>query len=237
MTDAYRRTRVRDGVTLNYRTLEMLTIVDRALSFPIVLTQGSYTSATPQSGGTHDGGGAMDIRAITLTSAQRKTVETELRRVGFAAWIRDPSQGDWPWHIHAIAVGDKELSDAAKAQVVAYNNNRNGLKNNGPDTGTRLFVGTVHQQELDMSFYGPEHWDDADFERFFNAAGWGKNVKDLVNERERDSGTLLSFIHKNGAEAETAAKAALAAGEDASGKAEQVSAKVDEVLELLRPPV
>jgi hypothetical protein len=68
---AYARTRAHDGVTLNYRTLEMLTAAERRLGFTTVLTQGSYTAANPESGSTHAGGGALDVRATGLSSATR----------------------------------------------------------------------------------------------------------------------------------------------------------------------
>ena len=118
--DPYGRTSRRDGVVLNYRTLEMFEITElRAITFgPLELSQGSYTTANPQSGGTHAGGGALDVRVGGLSTAQRETVVKELRRTGFAAWLRTPSQGDWPYHIHAIAIGDKEMSSQAAQQVV-----------------------------------------------------------------------------------------------------------------------
>ena len=143
---AYERT-TRDGQTLNYRTLEMLTAAGRQLSFPIVITQGSYTNATDASAGTHAGGGALDVRAKDLSAVQRDQVVLELRLIGFAAWLRTPLQGNWPYHIHAIAIGDRDMSLAAAMQVIAYRNGRNGLKNNGPDDGPRVHW-TEYPQQL-----------------------------------------------------------------------------------------
>lgn len=240
--DAYRRTTVRDGVTLNYRTLEMLTVVDRALSFSIVLTQGSYNTSVSQSGGTHDGGGALDVRAHNLTSSQRESVVYQLRKAGFAAWLRTPAQGDWPYHIHAIAVGDRELSPAAADQVADYYAGRNGLASNAPDDGPRQFVGVVHPQELDMSFYGPEHWDGPDWAKFDEKAGWLKTLTD-GNGAPRDAKKILEYVHRNGIDGEeaakaakTAAEAAKAASDVAATAANAAQSAAEEVLAVVRPP-
>lgn len=128
-----------EGVTLDTRTRDMFTRVRWKLELPLSLSQGSYSNATA-SAGTHSGGGALDVRAATLTAEQRARVVLALRQVGFAAWLRTPSQGDWPYHIHAIAIGTPDLSAAARDQVVDYKAGRNGLANNGPDDGPRGYV-------------------------------------------------------------------------------------------------
>lgn len=110
---------------------------------PIWPSQGSYSGGVGASAGTHDGGGAIDIAAEDMSAAQRVEVETAMRRVGFAAWIRSPDQGGWPWHLHGIAVACPDLSRPAADQVNDYCAGRNGLANNGPDTGTRAFVGVT----------------------------------------------------------------------------------------------
>ena len=53
--------------------------------------------------------------------------------MGFAAWLRNPSQGDWPYHIHAAAVSDPDLSSAARNQIHDYYFGRNGLANHAAD--------------------------------------------------------------------------------------------------------
>jgi hypothetical protein len=256
----YTRTSRWDGQTLNLRTIEMLIAAERACGFPLVITQGSYNAGgTAASAGTHDGGGALDVRAINLSSSQRDKVVLELRRVGFAAWLRTPSQGDWPYHIHAIAVGDQEMSAAAAQQVIDYRNGLNGLANKGPDDGPRQFVGVVHQQELYMSFYGPENWDSADWKRFEDKAGWKYNIRDEVADdgSVRDAETMVAYIHKNGAQTETiagdarsAANAARAAADgaetsanaarDASllavAKTEDLDDKLDQILAVVNNP-
>jgi hypothetical protein len=61
-----------------------------------------------------------------------------LRESGFAAWYRPALSGVWPRHIHAIAIGDPDLSSGARDQVAQYYRRQNGLANRGPDNGPRL---------------------------------------------------------------------------------------------------
>jgi hypothetical protein len=151
MRTPYGRTPYR-GVTLNWRTAELLVVAEKRISTaPVELSQGSWSNAST-SAGTHSGGGALDVRASkggqAFTRTQLDEIQLELRRIGFAAWVRDPTQGNWPYHVHAIAIGDRDMSDAAAAQVVAYKNGRDGLAGNGPDYGPRP-PWTQYPQELD----------------------------------------------------------------------------------------
>jgi hypothetical protein len=68
-----------------------------------------------------------------MSSATMQTVCQVLRKVGFAAWHRTPAQG-FVHHIHACAIGDREMAPLARQQVQSYFNGRNGLSGNGPDT-------------------------------------------------------------------------------------------------------
>lgn len=132
------------GVMVDARTAAMMDEVDRLCgSTSVQPSQGSYSGSVGASAGTHSGGGAIDIKAANLSSSERTQVETAMRQVGFAAWVRSPDQGDWGWHIHGIAVGCPDLSGPARDQVDDYNAGRNGLANNGPDTGTRAYVGVT----------------------------------------------------------------------------------------------
>ena len=124
-----------DGQTVNKRTAAMLTEAASILGEPLRLDQGSYSTSDPTSAGTHAGGGAVDINVDGWSAARRRTVTGVLRSIGFAAWTRSPAEGDWPWHIHAVAISDPDLAPEAQAQVGDYYLGRNGLKNNGPDTG------------------------------------------------------------------------------------------------------
>lgn len=138
------------GVSLDTRTAQMMDEVVRlAPHCPIWPTQGSFSGGVGASAGTHDGCGAIDIDAEDMSQNQRVDTETAMRQVGFAAFIRDPSQSNWPWHLHGIAVqpGGKHdrgcLSGAAHDQVFDYFAGRNALASNGPDIGTRAFVGVT----------------------------------------------------------------------------------------------
>jgi peptidoglycan hydrolase-like protein with peptidoglycan-binding domain len=126
-TDSY------GGAQVNTRTRTMLAAADAMVSWAITLSQGSYTSADPTSAGTHDGGGVVDISVTPLTTTQRWQTVQALRTMGFAAWLRNPSQGDWPYHIHAVAVSDPDLSTPARNQVHDYYFGKNGLANHAAD--------------------------------------------------------------------------------------------------------
>lgn len=121
-----------NGSQLNARTLVML---DHAQAlyreegglvvFRNAIMQGSYNpGAVSASFGTHDGGGALDISVRDPLDRRVLTAEIEpmlraLRFAGFAAWLRDTDSlyPGSPIHIHAIAIGDAELSEAAGDQI------------------------------------------------------------------------------------------------------------------------
>jgi hypothetical protein len=114
---------------LNQRTYEMLvyaqSLYDGAIDITDqAITQGSYTNAVEASFGTHAGGGAVDLSVIdssdfTVLYDELDSLIHALRQAGFAAWFRDFNdlyEGS-PVHIHAIAIGDRELSLAAREQL------------------------------------------------------------------------------------------------------------------------
>ena len=119
---------------LNARTVAMLdqaTAVYQALGglltfdFRDALVQGSYNpGGVSASFGTHDGGGAVDLSvrergSWNVMEAEIPLMLRALRIAGFAAWLRDADElyPGSPIHIHAIAVGDEEQSEAARAQI------------------------------------------------------------------------------------------------------------------------
>ncbi|MBA3533376.1 MAG: hypothetical protein H0T73_15755 [Ardenticatenales bacterium] len=137
--DDYRRITV-EGHTLTQRTYTMLQTAQAIYGGPgnlLWVTQGSYTPSEPGSFGTHDGGGAVDISIRHPVSWEFLYNDTEqmvraLRLAGFAAWYRAPGDlgPDSAPHLHAIAIGDGELSEAATAQLTGeqgYFRGRNGL--------------------------------------------------------------------------------------------------------------
>jgi hypothetical protein len=134
-----------NGFQVNARTLAMLdraqTLYDAGggvLSFRQGLTQGSYNAGgVAASFGTHDAGGAVDLSVRSPVNWYVMADEIEpmirtLRIAGFAAWLRDADEL-YPGsviHIHAIAIGDAELSEAARAQIdgrFGYLRGYNGL--------------------------------------------------------------------------------------------------------------
>jgi hypothetical protein len=124
------------GKTMNTRTKAMLVEAERLLGTQLGVTQGSYNpGGVGGSAGTHDGGGALDISVSGMSVATRNNVAKQLRIVGFAAWVRTPAQGDWGYHIHAIAVSDPDQSSGAQHQSGDYYLGKNGLAGRGADDG------------------------------------------------------------------------------------------------------
>jgi peptidoglycan hydrolase-like protein with peptidoglycan-binding domain len=120
------------GKTVNVRTQVLLkraqAYASRASEYK--LTQGSYNRGVGASAGTHDGGGVVDINTNGLNV---NATLLALRKAGFAAWYRTPAEGFAP-HIHAAAIGDREMASSARNQVAAYFNGRNGLANGRADS-------------------------------------------------------------------------------------------------------
>jgi len=118
-----------NGQTINQRTLAMLTHAQELYSGELeisgyAITQGSYSNAVSASFGTHAGGGAVDLSVLrkgtyTVLWDDLEPLIRALRAAGFAAWVREYGElyADSPIHIHAIAIGDQELSPAAEEQL------------------------------------------------------------------------------------------------------------------------
>lgn len=116
------------GRTVNQRTKDMLIQAQRIYGGDFYLSQGSYNAGgVSASAGTHDGGGAVDIASSSTN------LLIALKRAGFAAWIRTPAEG-FAYHIHALAIGDRELAASAKNQITSFFNGRNALVSNARDT-------------------------------------------------------------------------------------------------------
>jgi hypothetical protein len=133
---------VNNSQTINQRTLAMLAHAQELYGGEVELTgyaitQGSYTSAVSASFGTHAGGGAVDISVLrrgtyTVLWDDLELLIRSLRAAGFAAWVREYGElyPASPIHIHAIAIGDQELSAAAQDQLTGeagYFRGSNGL--------------------------------------------------------------------------------------------------------------
>lgn len=138
-----------NGWTVNQRTLSMLEHAQGLYGGEIELTdyaitQGSYSNSVEASFGTHSGGGAVDLSVLqpgtyTVLWDDIEPLLRALRAAGFAAWLREYGElyPDSPIHIHAIAIGDQELSPAAQEQLT------------GEAGYFRGFIG------LPVSMYGP----------------------------------------------------------------------------------
>jgi GH25 family lysozyme M1 (1,4-beta-N-acetylmuramidase) len=116
---------------VDWKTRAALEEAERRLGYTLTLFQGSYNTTVKASGGTHDGGGVVD-----LAPADHEHKVKVLRAIGFAAWYR-PKTVDWDPHIHAVLVGHEKLSPEAQRQVVQYRNGTNGLKSRAPDATPR----------------------------------------------------------------------------------------------------
>lgn len=118
-----------NGSTINQRTFAMLTHAQELYGGEIeingyAITQGSYSTAVTASFGTHAGGGAVDLSVLrqgtyTVLWDDIEPLIHALRAAGFAAWLREYGElyADSPIHIHAIAIGDQELSVPAQDQL------------------------------------------------------------------------------------------------------------------------
>ena len=128
------------------------------------ITQGSYNNSVEASFGTHSGGGAVDLSVLqrgtyTVLWDDIEPLLRALRAAGFAAWLREYGElhPDSPIHIHAIAIGDQELSQAAQEQLTGeagYFRGFNGLPVSmyGPPTPDRYGGPVLCQWMLDMGY-------------------------------------------------------------------------------------
>ena len=120
-----------EGWYLNQRTLIMLKHASELFNgnpqyLLSLITQGSYHDNGAASWGTHLGGGAVDLSVMlpgtyTIAASELSRMVRSLRAAGFAAWYRDADElfSGSAMHIHAIAVGDAELSEPAQAQLTS----------------------------------------------------------------------------------------------------------------------
>ena len=115
------------GKTFNARTVRMLKRAEESYGSGFGFYQGSYSTGIAASKGTHDGGGAVDIKPPANIDKALKA----LASAGFWAKWRGTMN---PPHIHALATGDAQLSSAARRQL--------GLPADGGYTGDQVEVGT-----------------------------------------------------------------------------------------------
>lgn len=126
------------GFKFDRYTVRAIKWVEKNLPFDISFAQGSYNAGGVQaSAGTHDGGGAVDIRVFGLNDQQIRKMVNTFKDAGFAAWYRKAIPGLWGPHVHAILIDNIKAASGAKSQVVAYDNHRDGLRGNAWDATYR----------------------------------------------------------------------------------------------------
>ena len=141
------------GGKFDDRTAAMYREVERLTPFDIFVSQGGFNvGGVSASAGTHDRA-AVDVSGSILTAGERWAVVTNMRRVGFAAWIRTPAQG-FSYHVHGVPING-DLSTAARAQVVQYKDKRNGLAGAGPDDGPAGYYDMTWEKYTGSSAYRP----------------------------------------------------------------------------------
>lgn len=156
------------------------------ISHPFSVTQGSYqgTGGDPDSGSTHGLGGAVDLRWCGHWQCL-----WALRMAGGFAWLRNPSQGDWPHHIHGGPRKHPFQDAALHRQELAYDAGGNGL--GGADDFKRPQPipdptwPWIRKDWFDMA-------DEADLRRIIREelAAFGKNADQLVKvDHDDDPGT------------------------------------------------
>ncbi len=128
----------RNGEQMNARTLQMLQRAEKyakqmGVRVPFFVVQGSYSNDVSASGGTHDHGGALDLRTWDRPRSEVVKMVKALRMAGFAAWKRGYGGDTFDPHIHVIAIGDKQLSSSARNQVREYFAGGDGLIGSAPD--------------------------------------------------------------------------------------------------------
>ena len=153
-----------------------------------VITQGSYQGGggEPLSAGTHDLGGVVDLR----WTGDDHDIWC-LRKAGFAAWHRTPSQGPWPDHVHAVLVDHPRLAASAARQVEAYRAGRNGLASNDPDDGPQIRPIPVFEwppPEDDMQLSDPIYPNRED------SPTVGDVLRSLHKSRERTDARLKAAL-------------------------------------------
>ena len=129
-----------DGETVDYLTAAALEAAKREFGNEFRIMQGSHSDEVAASGGTHHGGGVVDL---SVPNGDWEGAVTALRKIGFAAWVRNVDgygQAGSGAHIHAVLMGNEELSPQAQIQVQSYLNNDDGLAGSRADDSTREFV-------------------------------------------------------------------------------------------------
>jgi len=119
------------GLVLDPSTKSKISIAEKQWGESFNIVKGGYLKADKFSGSTHTGGGVFDAYYAGGSQLFPITAVEALRKAGFAAWNRDQF-GANNKHIHAIEIGNPNLSKSAASQVAAYLRGEDGL--GGKDT-------------------------------------------------------------------------------------------------------
>lgn len=119
----------KNGETINKRTESMLKTAEETFGDKITITQGGYCApnCADASGTTHNGGGVIDISTMGMSQAKIDKQLESLRAAGFAAWYRTGDRWQGNEHIHAAAIGDRDMDPNAKKQVEQFFEGGDGL--------------------------------------------------------------------------------------------------------------
>jgi hypothetical protein len=110
----------------------------------------------------------VDLDGEHLSDAELDELVTLWRSMGGFGWARprvSPSGYVYGWQRHAhLGHPDGDMADELRNQWGDYLANRNGLANDGPDTGTRAYVGMtwaryLEGQEDDMALTDEQYKD------------------------------------------------------------------------------
>ncbi|TDO52624.1 hypothetical protein EV643_102463 [Kribbella sp. VKM Ac-2527] len=110
------------GQQLDLSTFQKIRQAENQIGSMLRVTQGSYEGASSYSGSTHTGGGVFDVVGGNL-----ERINSTLRSLGFASWVREPWQGPWPRHIHAVEIGNQRAHPSAQRQAQDYLRGGDGL--------------------------------------------------------------------------------------------------------------
>ncbi len=106
--------------------------------------RGGYEQDNGRGAHPPKGGGVVDLVIEGAEPKDLVKMVAALRRVGFAAWYRPDRTIP---HIHAVAIGDRELGPAAQWQIKSYFQGRDGRSRCGEDPHRRLSVVLPHWVE------------------------------------------------------------------------------------------
>lgn len=119
------------GKLMDRKTMQFLQAMEAELGYELTILQGCYNpGGVSASGGTHDGGGVIDL----APNDHRRKVHVA-RKLGAFAWYRPTIPGVWNSHIHFGIRNHGRLSEAAQAQQRDYDGDppRNGLADHAID--------------------------------------------------------------------------------------------------------